>query len=103
MSETPELVFETELDAPPEKVWRAITVPEYLDRWLQPPADAELQIVAVEANNMLTYRLREPNQDSFVTIELAKNHEGGTNFRLTHTPVAANNNEPLPATLMLAA
>jgi uncharacterized protein YndB with AHSA1/START domain len=31
-----ELVFETVLDAPPEKVWRAITIPEFRARWLQP-------------------------------------------------------------------
>ena len=31
-----EVRFETELDAPPEKVWRALTVPEFVARWLMP-------------------------------------------------------------------
>jgi|SRR5215217_812537 len=111
MSETTDtLVFETELDAPPEKVWRALSIPEYLERWLQPPADAELSVVASDENRSLTYRWREPGEgaavapeESLVTFEISPNDEGGTRFRLTHAPVvvpaAANSNEPL----MLAA
>ena len=103
MSDTPELVYETDLDAPPEKVWRALSVPDYLDRWLQPPADAKLELVSVKANSLLTYRISEPQNESFVTFEIEENKRGGTLFRLTHVPAAANNNEPVPQTLMLAA
>jgi len=28
-----DLVFEYELDAPPEKVWRAISIPGFRDKW----------------------------------------------------------------------
>ncbi len=110
-SEDAELVFECTLDAPPEKVWRALTIPEYLERWLQPPADLDLSFIAAEKNRSLSYRWREAGQgdtpeDSIVTFELAPEGEGRTAFRLTHTPprmpVAANNNDPAP-TLMLAA
>ena len=98
------LVFETTLDAPPEKVWRALSIPEYLDRWLQPPADAEISVVAAEENRSLTYRWREPSEDSLVTFEIAPHDDGGTWFRLTHAPIsmpaAANNNETV---MMLAA
>ena len=105
------LVFETELDAPPEKVWRALSIPEYLDRWLQKPADAEISVVASDENRSLTYRWREPGEgvaalpeDSLVTFELSPGENGGTWFRLTHAPVAvpvaANSNETV---MMLAA
>jgi uncharacterized protein YndB with AHSA1/START domain len=109
--ETQTLVFETTLDAPPEKVWRALTIPEYLERWLQPPADAEISVVASDENRSLTYRWREPGEgiaaapeESLVTFEIAPREDGGTWFRLTHAPLAvpaaANSNEPV---MMLAA
>lgn len=100
------LVFETALDAPPEKVWRALSIPEYLERWLQPPADAEISVVASDENRSLTYRWREPGEgaaaepeESLVTFEISPHEDGGTWFRLTHAlmalSVAANSNEPV--------
>ena len=106
------LVFECTLDAPPEKVWRALTIPEYLERWLQPPPDLDLSVIAAEENRSLSYRWREAGlddtqEDSIVTFELEPDGEGRTAFRLTHTPprmpVAANNNEPAPTLMLLAA
>ena len=104
------LVFECELDAPPEKVWRALTVPEYLRRWLKPSEHVELAVISAEENRSLSYRWREAGQgaaaaveDSVVTFELAPTVEGRTWFRLTHAPevvpVAANGN----GLMMLAA
>ena len=101
-SETDALVFECSLEAPPEKVWRALTIPEYLSRWLKPD-DIELAVVTAEENKSLTYRWREAGQgavtdaeDSLVTFELTPNDDGGTWFKLTHAPmtvpVAANSN-----------
>lgn len=113
MSETDELVFETGLDAPPEKVWRALTVPEYLDRWLDKPAYAEVERITADEPNSVTFRWRERDAQgaqtdlSFVTFELTPRDEGGTWFRLTHRPAAvpapANNNETQTAMLMRAA
>ncbi|KKB79859.1 hypothetical protein VW35_05045 [Devosia soli] len=103
------LVFETTLDAPPEKVWRALSIPEYLDRWLQRPENAEISVVSSDENRRLTYRWRENGQtsepeESLVTFEIAPREDGGTWFRLTHAPltmpVPANSNEPA---MMLAA
>lgn len=94
-----DLVFETVLDAPPEKVWRALTIPEYRDRWMQPPDDASLELVAANANSVLTYCWKERDEVSFVTIELTPQENGQTGFRLTHQPVivpaAANANDPV--------
>lgn len=94
-----ELVFECALDAPPEKVWRALTVPAYLERWLKPEHDAveriDMTMVSAEENKSLSYRWRESGQgailgaeDSLVTFELKPMADGGTWFRLTHAPVA---------------
>ena len=110
MTDKDGLVFECALDAPPEKVWRALTIPEYLERWLKPAQDVDLAVVTAEENRSLTYRWREAGQgaivgmeDSLVTFELTPTTDGGTWFRLTHepiaVPVAANSNGPM----MLAA
>ncbi|UJW86580.1 SRPBCC family protein [Devosia sp. SL43] len=112
MTDTDALVFECALDAPPEKVWRALTVPEYLERWLKPAEAIDLAVVTAEENKSLTYRWRESGQgaiigaeDSLVTFELTPMVDGGTWFRLTHAPVtmpvAANSNGPMR--MMMAA
>ena len=112
MTETDALVFECALDAPPEKVWRALTIPEYLERWLKPEKDLDLSVVTSEENRSLTYRWREAGQgaivgmeDSLVTFELTPIATGGTWFRLTHAPMAvpAAANSNLPGVLMMAA
>ncbi|ODT49879.1 SRPBCC domain-containing protein [Devosia sp. 63-57] len=107
------LVFETTLDAPPEKVWRALTIPEYLERWLQPPADTALDVIASEENRRVSYRWREPApvdgpaiEDSVVTFELTPQEDGRTGFRLTHAPMAvpaaANSNDSVALMLRAA-
>jgi uncharacterized protein YndB with AHSA1/START domain len=113
MTDRDALVFECALDAPPEKVWRALTIPEYLERWLKPAQQLDLAVVTAEENKSLTYRWREAGQgavagmeDSLVTFELTPTDDGGTWFQLTHAPmavpVAANSNIRAPA-MMLAA
>lgn len=112
MTDMDALVFECALDAPPEKVWRALTIPEYLERWLKPAKDLELAVVAAQENKSLTYHWREAGQgaivgmeDSLVTFELTPTNDGGTWFKLTHAPlavpVAANSNGAGP--MMMAA
>lgn len=120
------MVFETILDAPPEKVWRALTIPEYLERWLLPLESEALRfsgreeglaeridwtLVAEEPNRSLTYRWRESGAgavtegaESVVTFELDPVAEERTRFRLTHTaPVRAANDNGLATPMMMAA
>ena len=104
MTDKDALVFECALDAPVEKVWRALTVPEYLERWLKAGAEKiDLAVVSSEENKSLSYRWRDSGQgaivgaeDSMVTFEITPMSDGGTWFRLTHAPmavpVAANGN-----------
>ena len=113
MSEqTDEVVFECALDAPPEKVWRALTIPEYLARWLRPADDVEIAMVTAVENQSLSYRWRDTGkgaiagvEDSLLTFELTPTTDGGTWFKLTHGPLAlpaaANTNHRGP--LMRAA
>jgi uncharacterized protein YndB with AHSA1/START domain len=116
------LVFECELDASPEKVWRALTIPQYLARWLKldetkaiesGKESIDFSVISAEENTSISYRLREAGagqitgtSDSIVTFELSPTEAGGTWFRLTHSPpallVAANNNQGQAATLLAA-
>lgn len=99
---TKQLVFEYQLDAPPEKVWRALSIPAFRERWLP----AEVEALSGVPGEEMRYRLREdepPFLESVVTFQLAPN-EGGTELRIIHsltdarlieTPAPANSNQPL--------
>jgi len=99
---TKQLVFAYQLDAPPEKVWRALSIPAFRERWLP----AEVETLSSVPGEEVRYRLREEEQpflESVVTFQLAPN-DGGTELRIIHsltdarlieTPAAANSNQPL--------
>lgn len=99
---TKQLVFEYQLDAPPEKVWRALSIPAFRERWLPAKVEALSSVPGEE----MRYRLREeepPFLESVVTFQLAPS-EGGTELRIIHslidarliaTPAPANSNQPL--------
>lgn len=90
------LVFECDLEDPPEKVWRALTEPELLQVWLKEaePARTDYEILAAEPHRTLRYRWRDRESGagdsgdrevhSVVTVELAPGETGGTHLRLTH-------------------
>jgi uncharacterized protein YndB with AHSA1/START domain len=97
-----EVRFETELDAPPEKVWRALTVPEFVSLWLAPSdtrpeegrafrlkgEDGEIECETVEAKppHILSYSWRERGgPDSLVRFHLAGTEAGGTHLTIVHS------------------
>jgi uncharacterized protein YndB with AHSA1/START domain len=83
-SPTPDLTFEYELDAPPEKVWRAISRPELRARWL--PDLAEAEPIASTPGEEVSYRLREPEPpfvESVVTLRVEPNGLGAR-LRIIH-------------------
>ena len=97
-----QLVFEYQLDAPPEKVWRALSIPAFRERWLP----AEVEAISSVQGEEVRYRLREEEPlflESVVTFQLAPN-EGGTELRIIHSltdarlagqpPAPANSNQP---------
>lgn len=117
-----DLVFEMALDAAPEKVWRALSVPELRAEWLLPEKDGlldgrasglseRIEAVVLDADAPRKLRLgwRESEGgegiDSIVTFELKDSSQGGTILRLTHSnlaglPQPANENTPV---MMMAA
>jgi uncharacterized protein YndB with AHSA1/START domain len=99
---TKQLVFAYQLNAPPEKVWRALSIPAFRERWLP----VEVEALSAVPGEEVRYRLKEeepPFLESVVTFQLAPN-EGGTELRIIHSltdarlsqpPAPANSNKPL--------
>src|SRR5690349_4244849 len=54
-----DLVFEYDLDAPPEKVWRAISIPALRDRWLPKGDLAQAEPVASKPGEEIAYAMRD--------------------------------------------
>lgn len=110
-SPAPAIDLECDLPEPPEKVWRALSEPKWLGRWLLPtdlrafpgarfsfrPTEREAgpiacEVLEVEPPRRLRWRQREVHVseggerfiDSVVTIDLGRNANGGTHLRLQH-------------------
>ena len=99
---TKDLVLEYELDAPPEKVWRAISIPAFRDQWLPKGALVTAEPVSADTGKEIRYSMREdepPYRESVVTFQVSPNADGGTRLRIIHAllsarlaPRAANDN-----------
>jgi hypothetical protein len=97
------LVLEYEFDAPPAKVWRAVTIPALRERWLP---DCDLARAEPESSipgEEVRYRLRDsepPYRESHVIFRIEPSDDGGTRFRIVQQacvdriklPQAANTN-----------
>lgn len=86
------VVVECDLEAPLEKVWRALSEPDLVERWLGPDeAGIEIgEIHEVEPGRELTYgwRDRDGGRHSLVTFTLTE-VEDGVRLRIVQEPVAA--------------
>lgn len=127
MSEEPagqQLVYDFELDAPPDKVWRALTIPALLEHWLLPVVNGnglafsgrgaglgeriDAEILDAEPPRYLRWRWQEAGAETgSVSFTLAPGAAGGTLLHLVHERrviakvlPAANSNSP---TMLLAA
>jgi uncharacterized protein YndB with AHSA1/START domain len=103
------IVVECHLDAPPKKVWRALTDPDLLAAWLAADSIRSedggcrlrlgfgeaghavvLETLTEEPHRRLRYRWRGieggalPDLDSVVTFELTPSDAGGTHLRIVH-------------------
>ena len=106
------VIVECDLDEPPEKVWRALTVPEHVADWLLPNdmraepgsrftlkadevdgGNITCDVLAIEPNRLISYSwrgeeaLRDADDrplETVVTFILAENGSGGTHLRLVH-------------------
>ena len=95
-----DLVLEYEFDAPPAKVWRAVTIPALRERWLPDcdlaGAEPETSIPGQEVR----YRLRDsepPFRESHVIFRLEPNEDGGTRFRIIQQACDDRATLPKPA------
>jgi uncharacterized protein YndB with AHSA1/START domain len=100
-TEAGRVTVECELDAAPEKVWRALSVPAYRDAWLLPDGDGE-RFTAEVVEAVPPHRLRLSWRDGdaegeLVTFTLEATPDGGTWLRLVHDRVAAPMQVPIPA------
>lgn len=116
-----DIVVECDLDAAPEKVWRALTVPDLVSTWLDVPATEDAgaghsgpayRIVEALPYSRVRYAWHDAEAsepETFVTFDLSPRPDGGTSFRLTHSveAVAHGRVEPAntnsPPTMALAA
>ena len=117
------LAFECDLPDAPEKVWRALTVPELLAAWMMPndikpetgsrfafagpDAPIECEVLDAEPGRLLRYSWRERSDngdanglDSIVTFTLARTVSGGTHLRIVHDGFART---AMPAVAMAGA
>lgn len=94
-----------QIDEPAGKVWRAISSPEFVEKWLPREDLADPEAAAVTPGEEVSYRMRDkapPFLESMVTFRIAPNPAGGTALRIIHevtddrltrlTRAAANNN-----------
>ncbi len=99
--------LEYQLDEPPQKVWRALSIPQFREAWLPKEALADEKAASVTPGEEVRYRMREnapPFLESVVTFQIAPNEAGGTRLRVLHelaevrplrlTKPAANSNYP---------
>lgn len=112
------VVTDCELDAVPEKVWRALTDPELLSAWLLPTADKpgqgldltldgaaaglsdkiKYRLIASKPHRLLRFSWREEHlgadadkkriPDTIVTFFLTETPSGGTRLQIFHRIVS---------------
>ena len=98
--QTKDLVLEYELDAPPEKVWRAISIPAFREKWLPKGELADTEPVSSAPGEEICYIMRDdepPFLESVVTFQVEPGADGGTRLRIIHGLVIAQRAQPAPA------
>jgi len=82
-----DMVLEYELEASPEKVWRAISIPAFREKWLPRRQLADVEPVSSTPGEEIRYRMRDdepPFLESIVTFQLWPNAVGGTSLKIIH-------------------
>jgi len=77
------LVYEVDLDAPPEKVWRAIATPAIRDAWLGAPETGAAEVSAADEPERLDLVWPTPEGESLIRFEI-RPAEGGSHLTITH-------------------
>jgi uncharacterized protein YndB with AHSA1/START domain len=83
------LVFEADLDAPPEKVWRAVATPQLREAWLGRPETGAAEVAGAEPGRRLDLVWPTREGKSLVSFEIDAGEDGGSRLTITHRPPAA--------------
>ncbi len=89
------LVFECDLEAPPDKVWRALAEPELRAEWLDEPADC--QVLEQQAGERLSLGWPEEGLETTVTFEIEPAEGGGSHLTIVHTARLVAQVVPFPS------
>jgi len=81
---TDALVFECDLDAPPEKVWRAIATPELREAWLGEPEAGPSEVTRALPGERLDLVWPTHDGETLVSFEIADGEDGGTHLTIVH-------------------
>jgi uncharacterized protein YndB with AHSA1/START domain len=98
-AQTDQLVFDYELDAPPQEVWRALSISGFREKWLPKAALADAEPVHSVPGEEIGYRMRDdepPFLHSIVTFQLSPNADGGTHLRIIHRLADRRSQHELP-------
>ncbi|WP_435947313.1 SRPBCC family protein [Dryocola sp. BD586] len=82
-----ELVFEYHFKEAPEKVWRAITIPEYREQWLPSANLSNPEPVSFIPNKEVSYQMKDnepPYLESEVRFLIGPNGNGGSILTIHH-------------------
>jgi uncharacterized protein YndB with AHSA1/START domain len=83
------LVFEVDLEAAPEKVWRAIATPQVREAWLGEPEDGGARVADADPPSRLDLVWPTREGDSLISFEISP-AAGGSRLTITHrAPQAA--------------
>jgi uncharacterized protein YndB with AHSA1/START domain len=82
------LVFECDLDAPPEKVWRAIATPEIRQAWLGEPDAGPSQVTRADPGERLDLSWPTRDGDSLVSFVITPGEDGGAHLTIVHRALA---------------
>jgi uncharacterized protein YndB with AHSA1/START domain len=85
-----EIIHECNLDAPPEKVWRAIATPELREAWLGEPEGGQAEVVRAEPGAGLDLFWPTPEGPSLVSFEIREGEGGTTHLTIVHRLLEPN-------------
>lgn len=95
------IVIDCDFDAPPERVFAAVTEPDLVAEWLsaEVPGVGEVTYTLLEASPCALVRYHVQSEegehavDSCVTIQLTPTREGGTRMKLVHDDFRVRDND----------
>ncbi len=83
-----DLLFEAELEAPPEKVWRALSTPEIREAWLGEPEAGPAEVSRADPPSRLDLVWPTREGDTLVSFEVEPAEGGGARITITHRAAA---------------